>query len=704
MRYKIVRSFAASIAAVAIAAGSAATIAASGKPQVTLISLLEEMVDRSALARWPAPAYSARQVSTYDRRQVTHEDPAGWFANQDYGYALRIEEVAGSKEWVILDHEGPGCITRIWNPNADAGTVRFYLDGSDQPAIEANFQELAGGRALTGPPLALLAVRGNDCYFPISFAQRCKITLSKEPFYYAVQYRAYEPETVVETYSEQVFQSAQDAIARAGEILTKSSPAAGEPWGAFSNTIASGGGTTLSLPQGPAAVTELKVWIRNANAIDIEQALRSLVLKISFDGEQTVWCPLGDFFGLGIAREPYSDWNRTVGSDGRLTCRWVMPYERAAQIELINLSETDIEVDLSASTGPWRWDERSLHFHTNWRRQFPISEHPLDWNYLNVEGTGVYAGDTLTTMNPQWSWWGEGDEKVYIDAFDKPALVGTGLEDYYGYAWGVPNYFMSPFLSASRVRYTPDEKDHIGHTTVSRIRSLDAIPFSHSLRFDMEISCIGKNEGMEWSVASFWYARPGAQSQPKPAPDEAASPIQYPKRLSRRHLRQPLTQAELDRLIPGKKRLPGAIECEEMMQITTQGVTARRQDAYMYIPQQQFSGGDFLYVDAKKAEDFVELKFPPGGGGPWKLTVYPTLGPDFGTVRFIVNGEDVAGTHDLSGKALVVGNPIELGTFDAPEELITLRVVAVGPGDSEVGDAGPFGLDCVIPALNSSSD
>jgi len=671
--------------------------ACGGQPDVSLVLLLDEMGDRNALPRLPKPTYSVHQASSHDRRQLTPDDPEGWFANQDYGNALRIEETAGRQEWVILEHDGPGCITRIWTPNADSGTVRFYLDGHDQPAIETNFQELVGGRALVGPPLALLAVRGDNLYLPIPFARSCKITLSKEPFYYAAQYRAYEPGTIVETFSDEVLAAAADAISCVGERLARSTPDAGATQASLKKTIPSGGSASLPLLQGPAAVTQLQVRIRESDAIDIEQALRSVVLAIDFDDEPTVWCPLGEFFGLGIARQPYSDWIRAVDADGTMTCRWVMPYKRAARVELVNLSEADVEAELSATTDAWQWDERSLHFHTNWRQQFPISGVHVDWNYLDAVGAGLYVGDTLTTMNPHWSWWGEGDEKVYVDGAATPALLGTGLEDYYGYAWGIPNFFASPFLSTSRVRYTPVESEHIGHTTVSRLRSLDAIPFARSLRLDMEVACIGKNEGMAWSVATFWYGRPGATAKPAPAPEEAARRLQYPPGLSRRHLREPLTQAELDRLIPGKKRLPGAIECEDMMQTTAPGVTAQRQHAYKYIPHGHFSGGDFLYVDARQAGDFVELKFAPRGDGLQTLTVYPTRGPGYGAIRFVVNGHDVPGTHDLTGQTVDVADPIELGTYDAPDGLVTLRVVAVEPVDKNRAGAAPFGLDCVVP-------
>ena len=84
---------------------------------VTFKSLLEQMVDRDRLAALPDPAYLCKQFSSYDRRAKTPADQRTWFANTDRGNVLRTETNAGRKEWVLMDHAGPGCIARIWAPD-----------------------------------------------------------------------------------------------------------------------------------------------------------------------------------------------------------------------------------------------------------------------------------------------------------------------------------------------------------------------------------------------------------------------------------------------------------------------------------------------------------------------------------------------------------------------------------------------------------
>ena len=96
-----------------------------------------------------------------------------------------------------------------------------------------------------------------------------------------------------------------------------------------------------------------------------------------------------------------------------------------------------------------------MYFCGSWRQLTKVSsfrdgatkpgEGAFDVNYVEVDGKGVYVGDTLTIFNGTDAWWGEGDEKIFVDNEAFPSHVGTGTEDYYGYAWCRPEYFQSPF-------------------------------------------------------------------------------------------------------------------------------------------------------------------------------------------------------------------------------------------------------------------
>ncbi len=69
---------------------------------VTLETLLNEMVDRDQLTRFPVADYRLRQQSSYDRRSKAPGNPKGWFANRDRGHFIRTEVNSGRKEWVLM--------------------------------------------------------------------------------------------------------------------------------------------------------------------------------------------------------------------------------------------------------------------------------------------------------------------------------------------------------------------------------------------------------------------------------------------------------------------------------------------------------------------------------------------------------------------------------------------------------------------------
>ncbi len=83
--------------------------------------------------------------------------------------------------------------------------------------------------------------------------------------------------------------------------------------------------------------------------------------------------------------------------------------------------------------------------------------------------------------NPVANWWGEGDEKIYIDNENFPSTFGTGTEDYYGYAY----CWYEPFTHAYHNQVRVDGPANFGHSCVSRFHFLDALTFDKSIKFDM---------------------------------------------------------------------------------------------------------------------------------------------------------------------------------------------------------------------------
>ena len=445
--------------------------AGSAAPQaqvVSLASLLNEMVDRDALAKWPIPAYSCKEASSHDRRKNDPSNAETWHSNNDHEQFIRTETNENRKEWVIMEESGPGAVTRFWTPlqaKLDQAIIRFYFDGSSTPAIAVKFNDLFRGCGFVHPPFAFVSWNetdlrnqmktprkeaqgvGADLYLPIPFARGCKITLDQVPFYYVINFRSYEPGADVKTFTMADYAAAQNTLERVGEILV-SAPNAAIAGDEKQGVLSPGETLTLDLPDGPAAVNSLQVQVAPKDA---PQVLRSVVLEARFDGETTVDCPVGEFFGAGARLNPVRDWWRTVSQKGTLAARWVMPFQHTARFALKNGGAKPVSVKLTATTETWKWDERSMYFHANWHGQSEIKTRPYsDWNYLDVHGRGVYVGDTLTVFSPVAAWYGEGDERILIDGDSIASHIGTGTEDYYGYAWGMAGFFNSPFISIDR--------------------------------------------------------------------------------------------------------------------------------------------------------------------------------------------------------------------------------------------------------------
>lgn len=535
----ILRSLCVAACLTLIGTATVAAQTADSKPQteetstVSIQSLLGEMVDRDSVARYPRQNFRLKQASSYNRASKTPDDPKGWFNNIDRnGQVVRVDERDGKKEWVLMDHTGPGAIVRTWMPwhnqkkSGSKITMRIFLDGEETPTLEGNMLGMFDGSGFVPFPFAHTSLRSSVNFFPIPYQKSCKVTTDAMPFFYQFTYRAYDEGTKIRTFAMEDFDATKELTKSTGENLLKpmAGPTSNSP--EASGQLKNKETLSLDLPAGTAAVREITVKLDDYSDLDVT---RLVVLKIEFDGQETVWCPIGDFFGSGIGLNPVQGWYRTVAEDGTMTCRWVMPYQKTGKVSLVNFGDDPVSAKLAVKTGDWTWDESSMYFNAGWRGQYPVATRPYsDWNYVTLKGRGVYVGDTLTTMNPVKKWWGEGDEKIWVDGEDFPSIFGTGTEDYYAYSWGgrSTDFYEHPFHAQPRCnvynklnRKTVEEKNTQGYSTESRSRALDTMPFGSSLQLDMEVWSWTDCE-MGYGVGAYWYGFADTSSNRKPEPVE----------------------------------------------------------------------------------------------------------------------------------------------------------------------------------------
>jgi len=317
-----------------LALGALASAQTPPPARLELRDFLREIPAREAMARLPAPGFTLEQRSS----------------------VVRTEPHEGRHEWVLAEPSGAGVFVRL--SLADPrGRLRLYLGSSATPALELDAQELFAAHGhwplLRNSTLALARM-------PLPFANGARLTLESdtEPAF-EVLWRGYPAGSAVADWSApqkgelDTLNAAWDAQVHGpeGQLSYTLSLSEKNPAGDFL-------AADPKLCAGPRAVSTI---VLRAEGPDSETAIRGLVLHISFDGEETVVCPLAAFF-RSQEFEPRirATWTRDFGA------RWIMPYRERMDLFVENLGPPSTHVSGAVYTIPWTWDERSLHFGARW--------------------------------------------------------------------------------------------------------------------------------------------------------------------------------------------------------------------------------------------------------------------------------------------------------------------------------------------------
>jgi len=642
-----------------------ATLCEAGSNEITLESLLAEMTDLRGMAEFPDPPYTCRQFSSYDRAAKSPTE--NWFANSDAGHYLRVEDRDGRKEHVMMDADGPGAIVRIWSANPE-GVLRVYLDGSDTPALTVPMKDFLGGQVPGVPsPIAAEASRGWNSYLPIPYAKHCKVTSDKGGFYYHVNYRTYPEGTPVVSFTRKQLESASARIKDVAERLASprkgAEPPADRAKKLYDVAIEPGKKEVIARLEGSRAICG---FLANLTAANRDLALRQCVVRMVFDRVETVSVPLGDFFGAAPGINPYESLPLGVTKDGDMWCHWYMPFRESAVVELHNMGEQPVRVRGGVSTVPYPWTDRTMHFRAGWRTEFDVPTRPMqDWNYLKTEGRGVFVGVAFAIANPVKAWWGEGDEKIYVDGETFPSHFGTGTEDYYGYAWCCNVPFMHAYHNQPRC----DGPGNYGHTAVNRWHIIDRIPYTKDFRFDMELWHWHETCKVTMSVTAYWYTL--GEARPAFAPIRAAD-------------------LKLDLLPPFRQpKVKDAIEGETMRILeSTADVGPQEIDPCS-------DGKHLWWRGGAKPGDRLVLGFDVETEGTYTVIARFVKANDYGIVQLSINGRAAGRPIDLYNPDVTVSKEVELGTFELKKGENQIAVEIVGANDKAKKEY-MFGLDYVL--------
>jgi len=575
----------------------------------------------------------------------------------------------------MAEMDGPGCLWRIWSARTAKGHVKIFLDGQEQPAVDLPFEEYFTGKSapLDYPTLSYAleaqGCKGKNMYLPIPYQKSCKI-VAEEGWgrYYHFTYTTFPKGTKVPTFKSKLPKENVAALKKLDAFFQNNlgTDPAGKREGqeTVDKKVNAPAGKTTEVAKltGPRAITALKVKTNFADRDDQMATLRQLALQITFDGceEPAVWCPLGDFFGTAPGENHYKSLTTGMTGDGFYSY-WYMPFAKEAVVEVVNGGESARDVEFEIVHAPLLGSFDGMgHFHCKWHRDiFPVTKDRWpDWTMLRTEGSGRFCGVMLHVWNPKGGWWGEGDEKFFVDGEKFPSTIGTGSEDYFGYAWGNAHLFQTPYHCQTMT------ENNRGHQSLLRWHIADNVPFQKSFEGCIE-KYFGNDRGTLFACVACWYLDPEGTDPIEPAPADqrwgycAAIP---PGGGGYKVLGQPKGNVE------------------------TQGMGNFKAG--------KWDNDDHLWWTRGKPGDKLDIAVPVKADGKYDVSVILTKARDYGIVQLYLDAQKVAGEIDLYNPEVVNTEPIPLGTHELSKGEHKLTVEITGANEKAV-KAYMFGLDVI---------
>lgn len=262
--------------------------------------------------------------------------------------------------------------------------------------------------------------------------------------------------------------------------------------------------------KGPGVITH--IWITFLGPEPQDWAAQGsanhqeLMLRMFWDGNPrpAVESPVGDFFAncFGERREVIS-LPVIVEEGDSYNCFWRMPFLESARIEIENQSSKPLS--LLYYNIDWilleSLPKNTPYFYAQYRQEYPARS-GQDYVLLETTGKGHYVGTVLGVRMRSPAWFGEGDEKIYIDGETTPSIWGTGTEDYFLSAWGLQTastpYFGVPFFDSRTIG---------GHVSSYRWHLNDPIVFNSGIKVTLEhMGWMSEDENPEYQATS-WNER-----------------------------------------------------------------------------------------------------------------------------------------------------------------------------------------------------
>lgn len=344
-----------------------------------------------------------------------------------------------------------------------------------------------------------------------------------------------------------------------------------------------------------------------------------------------------------------------------------MPFEKNAKITIKNESDKAQQISLIVKHEQLKSSFDNLgYFHAKWHRDLNQElKHGIDWEILKTKGRGRFVGFALHIWNARKNWWGEGDEKFFVDGEKFPSTIGTGSEDYFGYAWCSPKIFSAAYHCQTT------NFNNGGHVSNNRWHVGDNIPFLKS--FDAYIEKYFKNSRSTfYAGVAYWYLSKDGDDKIGETPLE--NRLNY----------------YADYKVYKEKN---ALEGENLSIKSISNGKTRVQNLGLY--GNSWSEEKHLWwTDAGKG-DFIELKIDSPDSETKNLTAQLTKAMYHAIIQLYFNGEKIGDEIDCYGEGISATGKINFGKVKIKKGENILKIKIIGLSNPQAKELYMVGLDYI---------
>lgn len=419
---------------------------------------------------------------------------------------------------------------------------------------------------------------------------------------------------------------------------------------------------------GPGRITH--IWF-TISATD-KWYSKLLVLRMYWDGEKTpsVESPIGDFFCMGHGEDKNVNsmpFRVTAGGKAR-NCYFPMPFGKKAKITVTNEGKGGV----GAFYYYIDWQKlptmpaNTAYFHAKYRQEFPCKKDE-DYLILDAEGKGHYVGCNLSVRAKTPSWWGEGDDRFYIDGEKVPSIQGTGSEDFLCDAWGIREMDGPIYGCPMMEGYNTNDR-----TTAYRFNLTDPVVFNKSLKLTIEHKGVTFNENGnmisgfderfdDFSSVAYWY-------QIEPHKDFSPLPSGY-----ERLYYNPESIIEGESLIPPSEINGGPCTVQDLGGC---------------------SNGKQLFFTPSDKNSSITVNFNVNEDGTYNILMFLTKSWDYGVYKFFLDNKEIISQMDLYSPDVIQTPGTYVGSYLLTKGMHKLQFKAVDKNYKSKGYF--FGLDGMI--------